>query len=382
MYKGRKAIAIIAAAGSGSRMNMNRSKLLLELEGKTVIEKTLDTFAKNAHIDSIIVATSDEDVARICSGKDKLMAIVPGGRERQDSINGALSLIDDEDAIVLVQDGARPFASSSLIDNIIKAAYEEGASIPAVPLKDTVKTVDRNHVGTTLERSSLVSVQTPQGFKASLLKKAYENAMEGQLIVTDDSSMVELLGHKVAIVMGEYGNIKITTREDLRYLGGNEMDIRTGVGYDVHRLVEGRDLILGGVKIPHALGLLGHSDADVLLHAVMDSILGAIGQGDIGRHFPDTDESYKGISSIKLLEHVKKVLDESGYTISNLDCLIIAQKPKVLPYTPQMRSNIASVLEIMEDRVNVKATTTEKLGFEGREEGISSMVSCLVVKNA
>lgn len=382
MYKGRKAIAIIAAAGSGSRMNMDRSKLLLKIEGKTVIEKTLDTFAENAHIDSIIVATSDEDVARICSGKDKLMAIVPGGRERQDSINGALSLIDDENSIVLVQDGARPFTSSDLIDNIIKAAHEVGASIPAVPLKDTIKTVEGNHVGITLERSSLVSVQTPQGFKASLLKKAYENAMEKQLVVTDDSSMVELLGHKVAIVMGEYDNIKITTKEDLRYLGGNEMDIRTGVGYDVHKLVEGRDLILGGVKIPHTLGLLGHSDADVLLHAVMDSILGAIGQGDIGRHFPDTDDSYKGISSIKLLEHVKKVLDESGYTISNLDCLIIAQKPKVLPYAMQMRKNIASVLEIMEDRVNVKATTTEKLGFEGREEGISSMVSCLVVKNA
>ena len=215
-------------------------------------------------------------------------------------------------------------------------------------------------------------MQTPQGFRFGLLKEAFEKAMAEGFYGTDDASLVERLGHAVAIVPGEYTNIKITTPEDLT------MEMRIGTGYDVHKLVEERDLILGGVNIPYEKGLLGHSDADVLTHALMDALLGAAALGDIGKLFPDNDDSFKGISSIELLKRVKSALDDKGYSLGNADVTVICQKPKLAGYIDEMRKNIAQALDTDVDRISIKATTTEKLGFTGRGEGIAAEAVCIL----
>lgn len=207
-----------------------------------------------------------------------------------------------------------------------------------------------------------------------MLKEAYEKAFADGFYGTDDAGLVERLGHPVELVMGKYDNIKVTTREDM------PMENRIGTGYDVHRLTEGRKLILGGEEIPFERGLLGHSDADVLIHAVMDAMLGAAAMGDIGQHFPDTDEAYKGASSMVLLASVKEKIQEAGYKVGNLDVTVIAQRPKIRPYIDSMKRNIADVLKLEEERINIKGTTTEKLGFEGREEGIAAQAVCLLYR--
>ena len=258
--------------------------------------------------------------------------------------------------------------SRDVIKAVAEKAGETGAAIAAVPPKDTIRHIEEG----TLDRSRLCCVQTPQGFRMELLKKAFEKAAADGFYGTDDASLVERLGHAVAIVPGEYSNIKITTPEDLT------MEMRIGTGYDVHKLVEERDLILGGVTIPYEKGLLGHSDADVLTHALMDALLGAAALGDIGKLFPDNDDSFKGISSIELLRRVKSVLDDKGYSLGNADVTVICQKPKLAGYIDEMRVNIAAALETDVDRISIKATTTEKLGFTGRGEGIAAEAVCIL----
>ena len=220
-------------------------------------------------------------------------------------------------------------------------------------------------VSESVDRSEYYSVQTPQGFRKSLLIKAYEQAYDDSFFGTDDASIVEHAGGRITIVDGEYQNIKITTKEDL------PMENRIGTGFDVHRLVPDRKLILGGVEIPFERGLEGHSDADVLIHAVMDALLGAAGLGDIGVHFPDTDPAYEGAQSLLLLERVRAMLEDAYYQIGNIDVTLIAQRPKIRPYIDDMREAMAHALQIDMSRINIKGTTTEKLGFTGREEGIA-----------
>lgn len=215
-------------------------------------------------------------------------------------------------------------------------------------------------------------MQTPQGFDTAAIKAAYEAAYAEGFYGTDDAGIAERAGLEIRIVPGSYDNIKITTREDL------SMETRVGTGYDVHRLEEGRKLILGGVDIPFERGLLGHSDADVLVHAIMDALLGAAALGDIGKLFPDTDDRYKGISSIELLKNVREAIENAGYSICNIDATLIAQKPRIAPYIEDMRTNIAAALSIEKDRVSVKATTTEKLGFTGRQEGMEAQAVCIL----
>ena len=303
-------------------------------------------------------------------------AIVCGGSERQESVYNALQEVNRKRPgveYVLIHDGARPYVNEETVLGVIKAAAENGAAAACVAMKDSVrKTFGDKSIS--VDRNDYFAVQTPQGFKKSYLIEAYDKALKEGYRGTDDASLVERAGYEVKVVDGDYQNIKITTREDL------PVESRVGTGFDVHRFETGRNLILGGVKIPYENGLAGHSDADVLLHALMDALLGAAALGDIGVHFPDTDDRYKGISSLILLSKVRELLNENFYSIGNVDITVIAQKPKISPYTEEMKSNISSVLKIEKNRINIKGTTTEKLGFTGRGEGIAAEAVCSIYR--
>lgn len=384
---------IIAAAGRGSRMELGKNKILCELTGKPILQYSLELFAKIEVITEIIVVTGIEDVDEvndIISAADCVAKVVVGGTERQDSIFNALKSVDADSQIVLVHDGARPFVEESSVRELLKCLNAADAVILAVPVKDTIKVVNNfAQVTTTPDRKTLVAVQTPQGFRKQLLFDAYDYAYATGYRGTDDASIVENFGQSVVVLTGSYENIKLTTPEDMivgielvKRKNGNFVKMRNprvGFGYDVHKLVDERKLILGGVDIPCEFGLLGHSDADVLLHAIMDALLGAAGLGDIGKHFPDTDASYKGASSVVLLEYVVQLLVERGYVINNIDATVAAQKPKLANYISEMCSNIATSCKINIAQVNVKATTTEELGFVGRKEGMAAYAVASIV---
>jgi len=376
--------AIILAGGSGSRMGADRNKVLLSLGGEPVIVRSVRAFMPHVH--GIILVSRAEDIeimqqtmADACLD----VSIVPGGSTRQESVWNGLCALPENCTHVLIHDGARCLVDDATIERCKSSVLACGTGVAAVPAIDTIKQVTENElVYSTPDRSTLRSVQTPQAFDIALIRKAHEAARNSGFIGTDDASLVEHMGHPVRLTLGDRRNIKLTTPEDMKmaqaFLAGDFPALRVGQGYDVHRLVEGRDLILCGVAVPHTLGLLGHSDADVALHALMDAMLGAMALGDIGKHFPDTDERYRGISSMKLLTHVIELLHQHGAQVTNCDVTIVAQKPKLLPYIPQMRQNVADALSLPLDRVNVKATTTERLAFEGREEGISAQSVCMV----
>ena len=374
MYNNSKVAVIIAAAGQGKRLGAPVPKQFLKIGGQYVIAKTIKVFERIDEVDYIFVVTN-EDYLEFCReivdtcGFGKVEGIVPGGERRQDSVFNAIQALNEKRpgvSTVLIHDGARPFVGEDTVRGVIAKAHETGAAVACVAMTNSVRRLGEDGTGSkSVNRDNYFSVQTPQGFRKSILIEAYEKAYDDGYSGTDDASIVERAGHEIAIVDGDYGNIKITTKEDL------PMENRVGTGFDVHRLTEGRRLILGGVEIPYELGLDGHSDADVLLHALMDALLGAAALGDIGKHFPDTDDAYRGISSMKLLERVKELLDENFYKIGNVDITLIAQRPKISPYTEEMRANIAEVLDVEPSRVNIKGTTTEKLGFTGRGEGIA-----------
>ncbi len=376
MYRDNRVIAIIVAAGRGKRLGSSLPKQFLKVRGRTILEMSVEAFEQNKYVDEIFVAANAdycELTEKLCRGFSKLKKIVAGGAERQDSVRAALDCLRGENGIVLVHDAARPFVSEAVINAVIEGTADFGAAIPTVPAKDTIRQVDGTG-SRTLQRETLARVQTPQGFRISLLKHAFEKAQAEGFLGTDDASLVERMGINISMVQGENANRKITTREDL------ETEMRIGTGYDVHRLVEGRPLVLCGEQIPYEKGLLGHSDADVALHALMDAMLGAAGLGDIGKHFPDTDERYRGISSMKLLQKTAELLREAGYFLGNADITIIAQRPKIAGYIPKMRANIAEIMNCDENKINIKGTTTEKLGFVGREEGIASEAVCILYR--
>ena len=376
--------AIVLAGGSGSRMGADRNKVLLELRGKPVITRSVEAFT--GLVDGIILVSREEDMPAMQTAMDAAglpVHIVPGGNTRQASVWNGLCALPAECTHVLIHDGARCLVDQDTISQCKESVERCGTGVAAIPAIDTMKQVNSDEiVVSTPDRSQLRAVQTPQGFTVDLIRRAHLDAQSAGFLGTDDASLVERLGVPVRLTPGNRRNIKLTTPEDLHmaeaFLERSFPALRVGQGYDVHRLVEERPLILCGVEVPHTLGLLGHSDADVAVHALMDAMLGAMALGDIGKHFPDTDERYRGISSMKLLEHVVALLAEHNARVTNCDVTIVAQKPKLLPYIPQMRTNIASALSLPLDRVNVKATTTERLAFEGREEGISSQAICMV----
>lgn len=396
-----KLTVIVPAAGAGRRLGLGMNKVFAGLGGLPLLVQCLRMINDTGMADKTIVAAGADEVAAaeemlIKYGRyfpDLHTVVVAGGAERTDSVRNALALTPAS-GFIAVHDGARPFAGTEVFERTFEAAQKTGAAIAAVPVKNTIKVVGGDgFVVDTPQRSSLMAVQTPQIFKAELLHRAYSDTNLHGAAVTDDASLVERLGVKVAVAMGSYENIKITTPEDLLLAEkictdrGMVMQpqvklpqFRVGTGYDVHRLTENRKLILCGVTVPYELGLDGHSDADVAVHALMDALLGAAGLGDIGKHFPDTDERFKGADSMKLLAHVMSLLKERCWRVNNADITIIAQRPKLAAFIPRMKENMGKALELGEDAVNVKATTTEKLGFTGRGEGIAAEAAVSLIK--
>lgn len=376
--------AIILAGGSGSRMGADKNKVLLELQGVPVIVRSVQAFTALA--DEIILVGREEDISALVTAMKQYcldVRIVPGGETRQESVWNGLCALSSECSHVLIHDGARCLVDQDTIRRSMVSAELHGTGVAAIPAVDTIKFIDDSEsVVSTPDRSRLRAVQTPQAFSVDLIMQAHKSARAQNFVSTDDASLVERLCLPVRLTLGDRRNIKLTTPEDMKmaeaFLDRPLPALRIGQGYDVHRLVPERDLILCGVKVPHTLGLLGHSDADVALHALMDAMLGAMSLGDIGKHFPDTDERYRGISSVKLLMHVVELLEAHQARVTNCDITIVAQKPKLLPYIPDMREQVAKVLRLPMERVNVKATTTERLSFEGREEGISAQAICMV----
>lgn len=381
--------AIIAAAGSGKRMGSEINKIFLTIHNVPIIARSAAAIAACPEVDELIIVGAANEIDKLAEVLNqyqpgKPWRIVAGASERQYSITNALLAVNKETKLILVHDAARPLIEPAVVTQIIDAARRHKAAVVAVPVKDTIKVIDsEKFVVETPPRQTLWSIQTPQGFDAALLREAYAKAAKDGFLGTDDASLVERLDEKVKIVPGGYNNIKITSPEDLRIaealLGEGRKNMRVGIGYDVHRLTEGRKLILGGIEIPHSHGLDGHSDADVLLHAIKDALLGAAALGDIGRHFPDTDLQYKGASSVMLLARVRELLAEKGFVVHNVDATIIAEKPKLAPYISQMNKTIAETLHITLDQVNVKATTTEALGFTGRREGIAAQAAVTII---
>ncbi|MBQ3123306.1 MAG: 2-C-methyl-D-erythritol 2,4-cyclodiphosphate synthase [Firmicutes bacterium] len=378
MYKGKTVGVIIAAAGSGTRMNGGKEglpKQFMTIGGVPMVKKTLAIFEENEYVDDICVVINGKywkTYEELLDGFRKIRCMVPGGKERQESVGAGLRELSkvSEFDYVMIHDCARPYVTDEIIEASLEGVMKHNACTAAVPVKDTIR-----NGGITLERDNLFIVQTPQTFERNIITEAYNRAWSDGYYGTDDGSLVERLGLPVALIPGSYSNFKITTREDL------PMETRIGTGYDVHRLVPGRRLVLGGVEIEYEKGLLGHSDADVLLHAISDALLGAAALGDIGQHFPDSDPRYKGISSLKLLAHAGELLRSNGYEIGNIDATLIAERPKISPYKERMRNNIADALLIDPERVSVKATTEEGLGFTGRGEGIAAQAVCTLQKN-
>lgn len=387
--------AIVAAAGRGSRMKADINKQYIMLKGKPVLFYSLYTLEMMDIVDEVVIVAHPEETEYCYQevvkkyGLKKVKKIIPGGRERQDSVELGLKALHNDTEMVAVHDGARPLFVPYMLEELYKEARIWGGAVPGIRLKDTVKRVDEEgFVIHTLRREELIAVQTPQVFRYRELAYAYKRAREEGFYGTDDASLYERYIGRVKFIAGDERNIKITTPEDMiiaeRLMEEKSddffMSVRAGTGYDVHRLVEGRKLILGGIEIPYSKGLLGHSDADVLLHAICDALLGAAALGDIGKHFPPTDERYKGISSLLLLKEVALKLKEEGFKIINLDSTIVAEEPKLAPYIDLMRGNIAEALEIDLSRISVKATTTEGLGFEGEKKGISAQAIALVAR--
>ena len=372
--------AVVVAAGRGVRMGAAVNKVLLPLCGEPVIRHAVRAFCEADEIDGVVVVASADETeqmrAALC-GLEKVCAIVPGGSTRQESVKNGLDALPKEARIALVHDGARPLISRELIARCIRQTEDCGSAVVCTPVTDTVKVEKDGCVVRTLDRSQLRAVQTPQCFFAGELKAAYEAAARDGVSVTDDASVMEHAGHSVHLLESSEVNFKLTTPEDLRraedIIGERKFMQRlprTGFGYDVHKLVSGRRLILCGKEIPWEKGLDGHSDADVAVHALMDALLGAACLGDIGRLYPDNDPAFEGADSMKLLADVLRRIKDAGYAVVHADVTIVAQKPKLMPYMDEMRRNLENAMPGA--KVNVKATTTERLGFEGRGEGISA----------
>jgi 2-C-methyl-D-erythritol 4-phosphate cytidylyltransferase/2-C-methyl-D-erythritol 2,4-cyclodiphosphate synthase len=433
MYKGLRVAALIAAAGSGLRMGGGVPKQFMRLDGKTMLEISVEAFASSVFVDDVLIV-ADKDRITDCesifswlradpfgagtsvptdSARDgasgnvaalKLRAFVPGGSSRQESVRAGLKALDHGTGIVLIHDAARPLVSVACIDRVIRATAERGAATAAVPVTDTLKSVAGGIFVSTIEREGLYAAQTPQGFKRDLILEAHESAFLDGFVGTDDAVLAERIGAEVCCVEGESYNFKITVPDDIikaeallarrgghmAGLGADDVPktraggagsagsaraaagFRVGTGFDAHRFTEGRPLVLGGVSVPYGKGLLGHSDADVLVHALIDALLGAAALGDIGKLFPDSDPAYKGISSIRLLESVAGRLDEEGWEPTNADVTVIAEAPRLAAYIPQMRDNLAAAMGIDPAAVSVKATTTEGMGFTGAGLGVAA----------
>ncbi len=374
MIDGERVTAILAAGGSGQRAGT--AKQWLTLGGETVLRRAARAMAACPEVDALVAVVppgEEQRGAAELAGLGKPGHAVPGGAARADSVRNGLGAASDA-AVVLVHDAARPFATPGLASRVARAAALDGAALAALAVSDTVKQQDGEalRVAATLDRSRLWLAQTPQGFRRDLLLRAYAQAGPAASRATDECLLVEQMGAPVTLVPGEPGNFKITGPDDVaRARARVEVPVAVGVGYDTHRFAAGRKLVLGGVEF-EGDGLLGHSDADACAHAIGDAILGAAGLGDLGRHFPDTDPRWKGVSSLVLLEEIARRAAERGFRVGNADVTLAARRPKIAPRAEEMRARLAGALGIAPGQVNVKATTGEGMGFVGRGEGIAA----------
>lgn len=379
---------VLLAAGRGERSGLEKNKILFRWQGRSVLARCLDALTAANAFDGIYLVISPNErgeIARLLAAEGPfplLRAVVDGGATRRESAwNGLCALPEDTD-LVSIHDAARPFVTPDVIRATLSDAEACGSGVISTPVVDTIKQLDPlTGAVSTPDRALLRAVQTPQSFDYSRLMAAHRRAQREAMNVTDDAMIYEAAHGSVHLSQapGAQQNIKLTTPEDFRRLGA-QPEFRIGSGYDAHRLAAGRKLILCGVEVSHDRGLDGHSDADVAVHALMDALLGAIGAGDIGQHFPDSDPAYRGICSMRLLEHVTALLHARGWRAVNADITIVAQKPKLAPYIPAMRQSIARVLGVPEDCASVKATTTERMGFEGEELGISAQATALLTR--
>ena len=383
--------AIVLGGGLGARMHAGRNKVVLTLGGEMILLRSIRAMLPHVKGVVAVIRPEDEnDIRRAIARSDMAQANIiyaPGGSSRQASVFNGLEALPADCRYVMIHDGARCLVDEETIQRVKASVEACGTGVAAVPVIDTIKEVDEHEcVAHTPVRASLRSVQTPQGFTADLIRKAHAHAQEHDFLGTDDASLLEYMNHPVQLVEGARRNLKLTIPEDIMignaYLAEEAglPSLRIGQGYDVHRLVEGRKLILGGKEIEYELGLLGHSDADVLTHAICDALLGAAALGDIGKLFPDNDEKYKNINSQILLTEVGKRIASAGYIINNVDATVVAQAPKLAPHISDMRENIARSLNIEPQQVSIKATTEEGLGFTGKKEGIAAMAVALIVK--
>ncbi|MBI4806640.1 MAG: 2-C-methyl-D-erythritol 4-phosphate cytidylyltransferase [Desulfovibrio sp.] len=394
---------ILLAAGSGTRMKeagLSTRKQFLDAGGEPVFWKSAMAFSRTANVAGMVFALPPDELESMTALIEDLDSRSPlglewiavsGGERRQDSLENALAALPADCTHVLVHDAARCFVTPDVIVRVIDALRAGAkAVIPAIAVTDTIKEVSEGVVTSTPDRQRLMAVQTPQGVELSVLRQGFEHARTHNLTVTDDASLAEALGLPVRVVAGSEQNVKITTPEDLRLLGGQSVPVaipRVGFGYDVHRYVTkdtpastpGRPMVLGCAPIPGAPEVIAHSDGDVLLHALTDALLGCLCQGDIGQHFPDTDQRFAGVASSVLVSEILARFGPAGLTLVHVDLTIVAQIPKIGPHREHIRRNVAGLLGLPQERVNVKATTEEKLGFTGEKRGIKAYATATAV---
>jgi len=396
---------IIAAGGKGTRLGASRPKQLIEIDGQPILQRAVAIFTSHPEVSEVVVVLPADLAAAPPAyltntppvgprGDHASVTIVAGGAERQDSVANGFDAVRDRADVVVVHDAARPFASADLVSRTIAAAVRTGAALAALPSSDTVKLAAAGRdldagprVERTIPRERIYLAQTPQAFRTGVLRDAIAAGRRG-MAVTDEAALAEYVGHPVELVPGEVTNIKITTAADLRAAralaggGRTESRMRIGTGYDLHRVIDGRPLVLGGVTIATDRGLDGHSDADVLSHAVTDAILGAVAGGDIGRHFPDTDPEWKGASSLAMLRHAVGIARERGYRVSNVDAVVIAERPKLAPHVDAIRERLAAELGVDAGRVGLKGKTNEGIGEIGRGEAMAVHAVAMLIEDS
>ncbi len=370
-----KNIALILAAGRGHRLSKKTPKQYLDVGGITILRRAVNVFLENPTIDliQVIIHPDDRDLYEAAVGDLGLPEPVHGGKTRQNSVLNGLEAIGIHfPEYVYIHDAARPFLDQKTLNSLIYEVEKSGAAIPALRIKDTIKCINKETIDSTLDRDYLYRAQTPQAFRYKAIFMAHRRFENSNF--TDDSAIAEKAGLKVRIIEGLENNFKITTKDDLnkatKMTKKDYTDVRIGYGLDVHAFDKGDHVILGGIKIPHTRALKGHSDADVVIHAITDAVLGAIAAGDIGDHFPPSDPKWKNVNSDIFLKHAVKLVAEKKGIINFVDVTIVCENPKIGPHRDSMRSNISKIINLDVERVSVKATTTEKLGFTGKGQGI------------
>ncbi|MFZ1426285.1 MAG: bifunctional 2-C-methyl-D-erythritol 4-phosphate cytidylyltransferase/2-C-methyl-D-erythritol 2,4-cyclodiphosphate synthase [Geminicoccaceae bacterium] len=371
-----RTVALVVAAGRGERFGGTLPKQYADLAGQPVLRRAVEAFVRHPRVDAVRVVIATEDAALYAEATAglPLMAPVFGASSRQETVRRGLeSLVDGDPELVLIHDAARPLVSATVIDRVIEALARHPAALPALPVVDTLKRVADGLVVGEADRTGLARAQTPQGFRFPEILAAHRTA--AAIGHTDDTMIAAAAGLTVAWVEGEERNMKLTLPADVavaeRFLSP-AVRWRTGLGFDVHAFAPDRPLFLCGVRVPHELGLAGHSDADVALHAVTDAIMGTIGAGDIGSHFPPSDPQWRDVDSALFLRHAVGLLAERGGRLENVDLVIICEHPKIGPHRAAMTARLAEILGAAVDQVSVKATTSERLGFTGRGEGIAA----------